>query len=77
MDWIQKQTQLLKIAEADEIYCIWRRDFLDAQKLFQEYTDNQPEEVRNFLQQYADCGRMMNQRLVNLACMHMHFTRRK
>ncbi len=41
------------------------------------FADTQPEEVRSILYGYADCGRMAQQRLVNLACENMIFPCKK
>ena len=40
---------------------------------FYGFSNAQPEDVKNFLWGYADAGRMMQQRKVNLACEYMEF----
>ena len=73
MDWLEKQLRLQQQARSDEIYSQWNKDFQSARDAFREYADSQPEEIRQILWQYADSGRLMYQRLVTLACMHMDF----
>ena len=72
----QKNGQALtQLALQDEIYCVWEHSFLDSQEAFAAFAASQPEEVRNMLYAYADGGRMMLQRKLNLACEHMVFPR--
>ena len=68
-----RQANLLKIAEQDNIYQVWARSFEDCKDAFAQFAATQPEEIRNMLYGYADCGRMMMQKMVNLACEHMVF----
>ena len=70
---IQRQNKLLELAQQDEIYLTWEKSFEDCQEAFIQFAANQPEEIRNMLFGYADCGRMAQQRLVNLACEYMIF----
>ena len=65
--------QLLAIAETDNIYQVWARSYEDCRESFAKFAETQPEEIRNMLYGYADCGRIAQQRLVNLACDHMIF----
>ena len=65
--------QLLAIAETDNIYQVWARSYEDCRESFTQFAATQPEEIRNMLYGYADCGRVAQQRLVNLACEHMVF----
>lgn len=44
------------------------------QERLMEIARKQPEEIQDILWGYAAGGRMMNQRLVNLACEYMEFT---
>ena len=55
------------------IYQVWANSFVACQEAFAAFASTQPEDVRNMLYGYADCGRMMQQRLVNLACEQMRF----
>ena len=36
-------------------------------------SEEQPDEIKNVLLGYADCGRMMMQRIINIACETMEF----
>lgn len=69
--------RLRELAEQDEIYQIWKHGYDDCAKAFREFADSQPEEISNFLWGYAECGRIMQQRIVNLACDHMVFPESK
>ena len=69
----EKEEQLEKMAQKDESYLVWKKSFEKYEKAFEEYVYCQPEEIRNILFGYADAGRMMQQRKVNLACEHMDF----
>lgn len=68
-----RQKKLQRLAENDEIYQVWANSYKDCIEAFTQFAASQPEEVRNMLYGYADCGRMMQQRLVNLACENMIF----
>ena len=70
---IQRQNKLLELAQQDEIYLTWEKSFENCREAFIQFAANQPEEIRNMLFGYADCGRMSQQRLVNLACEYMIF----
>ena len=68
--------QIYAIAAEDSIYQIWQRSYEDCRDAFAEFANSQPEEIRNMLYGYADCGRMAQQRLVNLACKYMVFPKK-
>ena len=70
---IERLRQLQAIAETDNIYQVWARSYEDCRESFTQFAATQPEEIRNMLYGYADCGRIAQQRLVNLACDHMVF----
>ena len=69
----QRQNALMEIARKDLIYLTWQRSFEDFREAFEKFAADQPADIRNMLYGYADCGRMAQQRLVNLACEHMTF----
>ena len=69
----QQQNALMEIARKDLIYLTWQRSFEDCREAFVKFAADQPADIRNMLYGYADCGRMAQQRLVNLACEHMTF----
>ena len=70
---IERLQQLQALAETDNIYQVWARSYEDCRESFTQFAATQPEEIRNMLYGYADCGRVAQQRLVNLACDHMVF----
>ena len=70
---IERLQQLQALAETDNIYQVWARSYEDCRESFTQFAATQPEEIRNMLYGYADCGRVAQQRLVNLACEHMVF----
>lgn len=74
MDWIAKQRRIYVLAEDDDAYVIWKTMYLRVQKEFEEFAATQPAQIQDVLRCYAECGRIMNQRLLNLACMHMEFS---
>jgi len=73
----QRRRKLYQIAQQDSIYQAWARSFEDCREAFTQFANAQPEDIRNILYGYADCGRMMQQKLVNLACEHMRFPEEK
>lgn len=72
----QRQEKLQKLAQEDSIYQVWQKSFEDCREAFEAFARTQPEEIRNMLYGYADCGRMAQQRLVNLACEYMVFPKK-
>jgi hypothetical protein len=68
-----KRERLYKMAEQDPIYQVWKNDYESNIALFKQFADTQPEEVKNVLFGYADAGRMMMQRMINIACDNMEF----
>ena len=69
----EREERLWKMAEQDGIYITWKRCFEECEQPFKEYADACPEEIRQILYGYAECGRMMCQSVVNLACKYMDF----
>lgn len=69
----ENEERLTRIAEEDRIYTLWKHSFMECETAFREYVDAQPREVRQILWGYAEAGRMMQQRKVNLACSNMVF----
>lgn len=65
--------RLEQLAEQDASYQVWKQAYTEAEAAFEAYANAQPEAIRNVLYGYAEAGRLMNQRLVNLACTHMSF----
>jgi hypothetical protein len=69
--------QLHTIAGDDSVYLVWKETYEAAAAEFEAYVNQQPDDVRQILWAYAESGRLMNQRLVNLACEHMRFPQKK
>ena len=73
MNTYERQKHIEKIAEKDLIYRTWYQTFLESEAAFEAYAAEQPEEIRDILWNYAAGGRLMNQRLLNIACEYMDF----
>ena len=73
MDERTRRQRLYQLAQQDEIYQGWESGFRECADQFYEFASTCPENVRSFLYGYADYGRMMMQRMVNLACRNMEF----
>lgn len=54
-------------------YGVWANSYADCREAFLAFAAKQPVEIRNMLYGYAECGRLMQQRMVNLACENMVF----
>ena len=68
-----RYARLKELAEQDATYQMWKRSYEDCVCTFREFADNQPDEICNILWGYAECGRFMQQRIVNIACTYMDF----
>lgn len=73
MECSKKMDRLNKIAQDDEIYNIWKNSREEYIKAFEEFANQQPDEIKNMLWGYAEGGLMMMQRKVYLACEEMEF----
>lgn len=73
MNTFAKQNHIEKIAENDPIYMAWFQTFAESEAAFEAYVSKQPKEIQTILWNYAGGGRMMNQRLLNIACEYMDF----
>lgn len=73
MTVLERQDTLMRIAKDDAAFQAWEKSYRDSESGFMQYADAQSEELRNILYGYAESGRLMYQRLVNLACEHMVF----
>ncbi len=69
----QRLTRLEALARQDEVYAVWEEAYRDYETAFRDFADAQPDDLRQVLYGYAESGRLMYQRLVNLACQHMEF----
>ena len=73
MEFRSKEEKLYTIAEQDHIYNVWKKCYEDSSPSFKAFVQEQPDEIKNILLGYADCGRMMMQRIINIACETMGF----
>ena len=73
MNDIERQQKLLNLAENDSIYQLWSLCYAENQAIFEEFANTQPEHILNVLWGYAESGRLIYQRLMNLAWSHMMF----
>lgn len=73
----EKWNRLEQLAEQDETYLVWKNSYDEFAPKFNRFLRWCPRKIRNFLCGYAECGRLMMQRMVNLACEHMEFPEEK
>ena len=73
-EMVRKQTKLMEIAARDRVYKVWLGAFAEAKEEFTIYMDQQPPEVQQILCAALGTCEMLNQRLIDLACMNMEFT---
>ena len=73
MKELQRQKHLRALAEQDEIYVMWKTCYEQSADKFAKIMKWCPKNVRNILTCYAESGRLMYQRMVNIACDHMEF----
>ena len=69
----RKCRQLTTLAEEDEVYLIWKRAYDENKRQFERFANRMPKRFRNILWCYAEGGRLMMQRLSNIACEQMEF----
>lgn len=65
--------RLKAMAEQDDSFGLWRKSYQQYAEPFERFAGSQPKEIRELLWGYAESGRLMMQRMVNLACDHMEF----
>ena len=70
---LQRQKSLQALAQKDAIYQTWAKSYALYRNNFAAFANSQPEHIRTMLWGYAESGRLMQQRLVNLACETMDF----
>ncbi len=75
MEQREKREKLYALAEQDDVYNVWKNGFEDCVQPFWEFVSKQPKDVQKILCGYADCGRMMMQRIINIACEKMEFVK--
>ena len=73
---LEKERQLERLAQTDRTYIMWKRCYEEYAAQFEAFANAQPEETANFLWGYAESGRLMQQRKVNIACETMEFAKK-
>lgn len=73
MDSTDRLKILLDLAKSDSIYQLWKDCYSASKSDFEAFANAQPEHIRSFLWGYAESGRLIYQRLANIACKHMVF----
>ena len=73
---LEKERQLEHLAQNDKTYLIWKCCYEEYAAKFEAFAKEQPEEIANVLWGYAESGRLMQQRKVNLACENMEFAKK-
>ena len=73
---LEKERQLEHLAQTDKTYLMWKNCYEKYTAQFEAFAKEQPEEIANFLWGYAESGRLMQQRKVNLACENMEFAKK-
>ena len=71
-DRVRRQ-RLQEMAQQDAVYQAWVYSYRDSADRFHAFAKQCPEEVSSFLYGYAEGGRLMMQKMLNLACEHMQF----
>lgn len=69
----KRQKHLHTLAEQDEIFIMWKTSYEESADKFTKIVKRCPKNVRNILCCYAESGRLMYQRMVNIACEYMDF----
>ena len=73
---LEKERQLEHLAQEDTTYNMWKKCYTEYSAQFEAFANAQPEEIANFLWGYAESGRLMQQRKVNIACENMEFPKK-
>ena len=68
-----RMQRLQQLAKQDSVYQIWEKSYQEFSNKFHKLARWCPKSIRNILYGYAECGRLMMQRMTNLACSHMEF----
>ena len=68
-----RMQRLQQIADQDSIYQVWEKSYQEYSDKFRKIARWCPKRVRNILVGYGESGRLMMQRMMNLACDHMEF----
>lgn len=77
MEHLEKLRHLYEIAEKEEIYQIWKRNYEELSEPFKAFAKTQPIEIQRLLYGYTDAGRLLAQSVGNIACEYMDFIEQK
>ncbi|MBQ8881293.1 MAG: hypothetical protein IJ030_03870 [Oscillospiraceae bacterium] len=73
MKEIERLSHFLEMAEQDAIFQVWKKDGKVYEKKCTRFLRWCPQKVREAFIGYVDCNRMMQQRILNIACQSMKF----
>ncbi len=69
----EKWKRLEQLASQDEVYVIWKGIYNESAVKVGKFMKWCPPKLRNLLNDYADSGRLMMQRIAGLALSNMEF----
>ena len=69
----QRMEKLYAIAQEDEVFLFWQQMYRQSEKSFEEVMKHTSKKRREIILSYAEGGRTMMQRLMNIACENMDF----
>lgn len=72
--YLKKKDMLEKLMQDDCVYMVWYRAFQRSQDDYAKLRRFLPRKARDTLYRYAECGRMMAERAVCIACLCMEFS---
>lgn len=72
--YLERLRALYQIAEEDESFLLWKKTYEKNERIFKRFAKWMPKCIRQVLWGYAEGGRLMMQRLSNIACECMEFT---
>lgn len=73
MEYLTRMQRLQQIAEDDKVYQVWEKSYAESSRQFYKFAKWCPKKVKRFLYSYAEGGRLMMQRMMNIACEQMVF----
>ena len=69
-----RMEKLLEIAAGDAVYRTWSGILREEELAFENFADQQPQEVRDLLWGYVGIHRILADRMLELACEYMAFS---
>ena len=73
MEDMKRFHRLIKMAEQDANYRAFKMDYEVCGKKIEKFLKWCPKRIQYLFQAYAVCDKMMNQRILNIACANMEF----